>query len=97
MLIKIFYTVQHRVLNALNSILLILLTQVKFPMYNWYRRPVAVLLLEVLLEEPLVTGVLFWLLALGGLSTGCLDWELSFVPDMTSSYKSTLSLPAKSS
>lgn len=43
-------------------------------MYNWYRRPVVALLLEVLfVDEPLVTnGVLFWLFALGGLSAGCL-------------------------
>lgn len=36
-------------------------TQVKLPIYNWYRRPVVELLLAMLLfDEPLVTnGVLF--------------------------------------
>jgi len=54
--------------------ILISLTHVKLPMYNWYRRPVVELLLEELLvDEPFVTNaVLFWLFALGGLSTGCL-------------------------
>lgn len=41
--------------------MLISLTHVKLPMYNWYRRPVVELLLEELLvDEPFVTnGVLF--------------------------------------
>lgn len=35
-------------------------TQVKLPIYNWYRRPVVELLFAALFDEPLVTnGALF--------------------------------------